>query len=266
MEEMVEVPLHAIHVNPYQPRRNFDETALDELAGSLKAIGLLHPPVVRRLEAGVFELIAGERRLRAAARAGFTQIPVLVRQADDFQSAQAALLENLQRSDLNPIETALAIRKMMGDFQLTQEELSLRLGKKRSTIANFVRLLTLPQDMQESVGKGQITMGHAKVILSLTRAEDREALHRFLLEREATVREAEAEANRLLRRRQPPTLFSDPDSENALAALKKALENRFGTKAFVEHKRKGGGRIVLHYENLDDLDRLLALMGTSTEG
>lgn len=167
-DEFKQISIEHIRVNPYQPRREFKEEELRELAQSIRSVGLIHPPLVRPVpHSSFYELISGERRFKAAQLAGFTTIPVYIRHISDPISAQAALIENMQRSDLNPLEIAFALKALMMEFELTQEELANKIGKKRSTIANFLRLLTLPEKIRESLSKESISMGHAKAILGL---------------------------------------------------------------------------------------------------
>jgi len=179
-EEIREVDVEKITINPFQPRRHFSPTELEELAESIKAVGLIHPPVVR--PAGdLYEIISGERRYRACKLMGLLTIPVVVRAASNTISAQASLIENIQRVDLNPIEIAKALRSLVEQFGFNQDDLALRIGKKRSTVANYLRLLALPKGIQDSVSSDVITMGHAKAILSLEGFEKQNLLHELIL-------------------------------------------------------------------------------------
>ena len=167
-EVLLHIDISQISVNPFQPRRHFAQGELEELAQSIKAVGLLHPPLVRALDDGVsFEIISGERRFRAAQLAGMQKIPVMMRAVTHEISAQAALIENIQRVELNPLEISKALHRLIEEFQLKQEELGVKLGMKRSTLSNYLRLLGLPKNIQDSVSSEQITMGHAKAILAL---------------------------------------------------------------------------------------------------
>ena len=260
---ILEIDAAKIRVNRFQPRREFAEDDLEELAQSIKSVGLIHPPAVRPCDdEGFYELISGERRLRAAQRAGLSKIPVVVHHSTQFLSAQAALIENLQRVDLNPIEIALAFQRLMNEFGLSQEELSQRVGKKRSTVANYMRLLTLPVSMQDSVSKGFITMGHAKVILSLE-SDDRQALlHELILRDDLTVRSTESVALKLSKKaKKPAPLFVNRDFY--LEELAEKIQQKLGTRVAIQGMGKCG-RITIDYYNYDDLDRLLKLLGVET--
>ncbi len=240
MRQVIEVDIDKIEVNPHQPRQNFRQEDLDSLADSIRAVGLIHPPVVRVTARG-YQIVAGERRYRAAGIAGLTKIPVLVDETTEEQSAEAALIENIQRVDLNPLEIATALKRLIEDFGLSQEELAQRVGKKRSTIANYLRLLQLPQDVKESLASGEITMGHAKVLLSVEGAEQR-TLFGKLLERPMSVREIESLVEKKM---QAPAI---PD-------WVQNLEQRLQTKV-----KPGRGRFTVHYRSEEELERILELL------
>src|SRR5216117_2182611 len=189
-ESLVEVPIDQIEVNPNQPRKVFDFTALDELAASIRSSGVIQPIIVRRL-AGSYQLIAGERRWRAARQAGLERIPAIVRDATDAQSLELALVENLLREDLNPIDEAEAYEKLLGQFGWTQEELAGRIGRDRSSIANSLRLLRLPEEIQADLRGGRLTMGHARALLALTNPTDQLRLRDDILAHAWSVRATE---------------------------------------------------------------------------
>lgn len=259
-DEIKEVPLEAIAINPYQPRRCFEQQELEELAQSIKMVGLLHPPLVRLIGLDQYELISGERRYRAAELAGMKTIPVIVRPfLTPSLSAQAALIENIQRVDLNSIEIAKALHRLVIEFNLTQEELSQRLGKKRSTIANYLRLLSLPTHIQESVSTNLMTMGHAKAILSLNGIDKQNFLHEIILKDRLNVREAEEAAIRIGEKKKKEAASYVP-RDFYLDELANKIQHKMGTKVIIQEKGKGG-RITLDYYDLDDLDRLLDLFG-----
>lgn len=262
-EELKEVPVEKIGVNPFQPRRFFAQQELEELAASIKAVGLLHPPTVRPVANGFFEIISGERRFRACQLAGLTKIPVVIRFINDSISAQAALIENIQRVDLNPIEIAKALRSLIQEFGLNQDDLAIRIGKKRSTVANYLRLLALPKNIQDSVSKDIITMGHAKAILSLEGFEKQNLLHELILRDDLTVRETEEAATRISQKAKKQTLVYAP-RDFYLEQLAEKIQRRLGTKVMIQGKGKRG-RISIDYYNLDDLDRLLDLFGVNDE-
>lgn len=258
-DELKHLPPSAIVVNPYQPRREFKPEELEELAQSIRTIGLLHPPLVRPLSDSLYELISGERRLRAAQLASLELIPVYVRWTSGALSAEAALIENVQRVDLNPLEIAHALKRLMTEFKLSQELLAQRIGKKRSTVANYLRLLTLPQSIQESVSNGYITMGHAKAILSVEEEKKRFLLHELILRDDLTVREAEQAAQRRGEKvkKQSP---SQVPRDCYLNQLTDKMRERLGTQVAIQTKGKQG-RLIIDYYSYDDLDRLLALLG-----
>lgn len=258
IDNLIEVPLEKIAVSPYQPRRHFAQAELEELAQSIKAVGLIHPPVVRPLNReGDYELVSGERRLRAAELAGMRQIPVLVRESSSMDAAQAALIENIQRVDLNPIEIAKALKSLIQQFGWTQEELARRVGKKRPTVANYLRLLTLPKAIQESLVKNEITMGHAKAILSVEGFDKQSLLHALVKRDELTVRQAEEASLRIGERIKKPLPLK---RDYFLEELTTRLQQKFGTRVtFVGSGKQG--KICIDYYSLDDLDRLLLLLG-----
>lgn len=259
----MEVPVGQVRANAYQPRREFDEAGLGKLAASLKESGLLQPVVVRHSDGGGYELIAGERRLRAARLAGFETIPAIVRDVSEDEMLELALVENVQRDDLNAVELARAYRLMVTKFGLKQEELASRLSVSRPAVANTLRLLELPESIQEMVASGKITAGHARAILAAGGEEKRIALAREILEKGLSVREAEARAGN-----------SDPVTPKGGAARKRKgspahirrleskLEERLGTRVrIIEGKRKG--KIVIEFSSNDDFERILEVIGAA---
>lgn len=252
-EEAIQVPILDILPNPYQPRTDFAEEDLAELADSLKRDGLLQPPVVRRKGDGRYELIAGERRLRAARLAGFQTVPVVVRNCTDQQAMVLALVENLQRKDLNPIETAQAYHRLLKEFGLTQEALAERVGRDRSSVANMVRLVHLPTDIQQDIAAGRLTTGHAKVLLGLADREEQLRLARRIVAESLSVRQAEQAAARAARaakrRRKAGRAAAYPD-------LEERLRRRLGTRVTITTGRRGGV-VALHYYSPAELDRLV---------
>jgi ParB family transcriptional regulator, chromosome partitioning protein len=256
LEELREINVSEISVNPSQPRRHFAQAELEELAASIRAVGIIHPPVVQPDVSGNgFELISGERRFRAAQLAGFTKITVMVRNRNHCLSAQAALIENIQRVDLNPIEIAKALRNLSQEFKLNQEELALRVGKKRSTVANYLRLLTLPLDIQNSVGSGEISMGHAKAILALEDLQEQIALHQRVLRDNLTVRQTEAAVNYGIKKESKPAQERDCHLES----FGNLIQQKLGTKVTIQGDSQRG-RIQIEYYDLDDLDRIMTIL------
>jgi ParB family transcriptional regulator, chromosome partitioning protein len=263
-DELKHVSLLQIRVNPYQPRREFKPEDLEELAQSILSVGLLHPPLVRPLpNSDLYELISGERRFRASQLAGLTTIPVYVRATNYSVSAQAALIENIQRVDLNPLEIARALKRLMVEFGLTQDLLAQQLGKKRSTLANYLRLLSLPPVIQESIARDFITMGHAKAILALDQEEKQMLLHEIILRDNLNVREAEQAAQRIGEKAKKQQLSYVP-RDFYLEQLADKIREKLGTQVSIQAKGKKG-RICIDYYSLDDLDRLLVLFGVSQE-
>lgn len=262
-EVVQEVDVSQIVVNPFQPRRLFSQKELEELAESIKAVGLIHPPVVRPSETGgTFELVSGERRFRAAQLAGMQKIAVMVRSGSVCASAQAALIENIQRVDLNPIEIAKALRSLIEEFGFQQEDLAARIGKKRSTVANYLRLLGLPKNIQDGVSSGTISMGHAKAILSLSGFEKQHLLYELIVRDELTVREAEEAALRIAEKvKRQNLVYANRDFY--LEQIAERVQAKLGTKVSIQGKGKKG-RIHIDYYNLDDLERLLALFGVQS--
>lgn len=258
-DELLEIEIDLISVNPFQPRRHFAREELQELAASISAVGIIHPPTVRPLgKSRGYELISGERRLRAAQLAKLTKIPVIIRHSSSSDSAHAALIENIQRVDLNPIEIARALHNLAEEFDLGQEELAQRLGKKRSTVANYLRMLHLPEVIQNSVSEGMISMGHAKALLSLDLLEHQILLHNRIVRDGLSVRETEAAAKSISL--QKGIKHPLPASRNIhLDHLTNQLQEKLGTRVFIRGKGSQG-RIHIDYYTLDDLDRILSFL------
>lgn len=260
--EIKEIDIDQIEVNPFQPRRHFARDELEELAASIQVVGLLHPPLVRPKEfSDRYELISGERRFRAAQLAGLKKIQVIVRSSTNSISAQAALIENIQRVDLNPIEIAKALKSLVEQFGFQQDELATRIGKKRSTVANYMRLLSLPKNIQDSVSEGTITMGHAKAILALEGFEKQSLLHELIIRDDLNVREAEETALRINEKSKRQTL-AYVNRDFFLEEIAMRIQEKLGTKVMIQGKGKKG-RISIDYYSLDDLDRLLSLIGVN---
>jgi ParB family chromosome partitioning protein len=258
MQQLTLVSLNDIVINPNQPRRLFNEEELIELAQSIKLNGLLQPPLVRPLANKTFELVAGERRFRASKIAGLKEISVIVEERTEQESAKAALIENIQRVDLNPIETALAIRSLMNQFNLSQEEVAEKVAKKRSTVANFLRLLTLPDLIQQDVMDNKISMGHAKVILSLDEYHLQLLVHEHIMIKNLTVRECEKLVEKLQNKSVKPNI----ETRNFFVEeLEEKLREKFKTKVHIVEKSKKTGQLIIDYYSLDDFDRILEILG-----
>jgi ParB family chromosome partitioning protein len=261
-----ELPVGSIKPNPFQPRREFDETQLEELANSIAASGLLQPVVVRPRPGGVHELIAGERRWRAVQRLGWKQIPAVIKDVDDRALLTLALIENLQRDDLSPIDAALGYQRLMDEFKLPQQEVARLVGKDRSTVSNTLRLLRLPPDVQTMIQRKEISEGHGRAVLALS---DPAAMTR--LAREAvlagwSVRDLEARVrgDRPDAGRPPRTIRRPkPDARNPAAEIRRieeVLRARLQTDVRVTARRRGRGAVTVHYYSNDDLARILELI------
>ena len=255
-ETQTEIPIDQIEPNPRQPRKTFDVVALDELALSIKASGVIQPIVVRRGLAGRWQLIAGERRWRAARQAGLERIPAVVREATDSESLELALVENLLREDLNPMEEAEAYQQILGEFGWTQEQLAQRVGRDRSTIANSLRLLKLPVSIQDDLRANRLTMGHARALLALTSLADQMKLRDDILAQSWSVRATEKGVQK--QRASPP-----PRRSAELSALEESLQRALLTRVrIVGNERRG--RIEIVYATTDELNRLAAALGAQS--
>ncbi|MEY2751643.1 MAG: putative chromosome-partitioning protein ParB [Verrucomicrobiota bacterium] len=253
---VTELPVASIVPNPHQPRKEFDEAAVKELAESIRSEGLLQPIVVRKVKGG-YELIAGERRLRAFRHLGQKFIPVRVIEASDASSAVLALLENLQRADLNPVDEAVGVASLMRDFNLTQEAVADRLGKPRASIANLVRLLQLDREILGYLGKGQLSTGHAKVLLGLEQQAHRVQVARLVVEKGLSVRATEAEVKALAATKKTERKRAE---KTVVADVQKRLSSHFSTPVAVF--RKGvKGTISIPFTSDDELARLLEKIG-----
>src|SRR5436853_6927320 len=260
-ESLIDVPIEKIEVNPNQPRKVFDFTALDELAASIRASGVIQPIIVRRYGDG-YQLIAGERRWRAARQAGLERIHAIVRDATDAQSIEIALVENLLREDLNPIETAQAYQKLLAEFGWTQEELALRIGKDRTSIANCLRLLRLPEEIQADLRSGRLTMGHARALLALPAVSEQLKLRDEILTHDWSVRTTEdsIRAKESLAEARGLTPRKGRRRSVELAALEEALQRGLMTRVrIIGNERKG--KIEVSYATPDELERLAELLG-----
>ncbi|BCA55487.1 Chromosomal partitioning protein ParB [Nitrospira sp. KM1] len=251
--ELQHIRLDAIVPNRFQPRHTFSPEDLAELTSSLKQSGLLQPILVRRKGDGIYELISGERRWRAAKDAGLETIQAVVRNCADEESVILALVENLQREDLNPMEMAKAYHRMMTEFGLTQDVIAKRVGCDRSSIANLVRLLQLPVDVQQLIETNQLSSGHAKVILGLSSADEQLRVAQLVVSKNLSVRETEKIIEQAVpdRKRRGREIRRSP-----LSDVEGRLQKRFGTKVTIQNGRRGG-RIVIHYFSPDELDGIL---------
>lgn len=266
-DSVVELKINDISPNEGQPRKNFDDTSLQELAASISESGVIQPIIVQKKNGG-YRIVAGERRWRAARIAGLTVIPAIVRELSDRETMVQALLENLQREDLNPIEEAYAMQNLLKTHKLTQEQLAKKLGKPRATIANTMRLVNLDDSLQEYIRRGDLSEGHAKVILSLKDKEDQKMAAEMILQKEMNVRQAEIYVKKILEAREnpeAPKAVEVPDERVSLSVkevetkLKKQLGSRVKLK--LTDRSVGKGKIVIEYKDYDDLDRLISILG-----
>lgn len=245
---VIGIKLSDIIPNPYQPRDTFDEEALSELAASIKALGIIQPLTLRRIAGGKYQIISGERRFRAAGMAGLETVPAYIRQADDTAMLEMAIVENIQRENLDAIETALSFQRLMDECNLTQEEMAERVGKKRATIANFLRLLKLPEEIQKELKLGRISVGHAKAILSVEDPKMQIQLCRQATEAGWSVRQMESKVSSGERKKEPPA--PEKALPNLYSSLGKEFERRFGKKASL--KRSSNGDVTLTVRFKDD--------------
>ncbi|MCZ4693189.1 ParB/RepB/Spo0J family partition protein [Ancylomarina euxinus] len=255
-----EIELSKIEVNPFQPRTKFDDEALNELAKSIKELGIVQPITVRKLNSNSFQLIAGERRLRASKIAGLTKIPAYVRLAEDDKMLEMALVENIQREDLDSIEIAISYQRLIDECDLTQESLSDRVGKKRSTISNYLRLLKLPAEIQKGIREKQILMGHARALVNVDNREYQLSIFKMAADQELSVRKIEE----MVREANNGTPVKEKTSPVRLAeeyeSLKAHLSKHFGSKIDMKRSDKGNGKIIIPFKSDDDLERILGVL------
>ncbi|WP_106769589.1 ParB/RepB/Spo0J family partition protein [Paenibacillus faecalis] len=257
-DKVVEIPLSQLRANPYQPRKTFNEEAIQELAESIRQHGVIQPIIVRSVLKG-YEIIAGERRFRASQYCGKATIPAVVRPFSDQQVMEIALIENLQRENLNAMEIAVAYQGLMEQFSLTQEELSLKVGKSRSHIANFLRLLSLPEEVKENVSRGTLSMGHARAIVGLKDPVLVKQLAKQCVEQEWSVRELEEAVKNLDRKPTEKDKVKVKKRDPYIDHLEESLRERFKTTVKIKHN-KDKGKIELNYYSKQDLERLLELL------
>ena len=257
------IPLDQIEANPRQPRYDFDEQALQELANSIRIHDIIQPVTVSKIADGKYRLVSGERRLRAAKIAGLKDIPAYIRQTDDQQLLELALLENLQREDLNAIEIALSYKRMMDDLHYTQEQVAERMGKERSTVANYIRLLKLPPDIQIAVRNGTLSMGHARALVNVDTVDKQLFIFGEINSRNLSVRQTEELVRKLYK---GETAVKDSIKTGLPPAYKKIEDNlasHFSTKVKLQHSNKGNGSITIEYYSLQELNKILDQMGAS---
>ncbi|MBK6931758.1 MAG: ParB/RepB/Spo0J family partition protein [Saprospirales bacterium] len=254
------LPVNQIEANPFQPRTEFDQTALDELTDSIRVHGLIQPVTVRRLHDKAYQLISGERRFRAAQMAGLTEIPAYVRLADDQQMLEMALIENIQRQDLNAIEVAISYQRLKEECNLTDELLSERVGKDRATITNYLRLLRLPVDIQQAIKNGQLSMGHARALAGVNDIAFQLSLLRQIAQEGLSVRAVEALIARHKEDRSGKKSTADKRLPDHLRHIQDQFRAYFGAKVDLKRNDKGKGQLVIKFENDGELNRLIDLI------
>ena len=255
-----EIRLAEIEVNPFQPRTDFDEQALNELADSIKLQGLIQPITVRRVNAHKYQLISGERRFRASKLAGLTQIPAYVRTANDQQMLEMALIENIQRENLNAIEVALSFQRMIEECNLKQEELGDRVSKNRSTVTNYLRLLKLPPSIQASIRDGELTMGHAKALITIEDPAKQLFIHQHIIQQGLSVRKVE-ELVREMQKSPVKKEGKQPEPVSyQLQKIQDDLASKFSTRVTLKLGSKGNGVIEIPFLSEDDLGRILEML------
>lgn len=255
-----QIAISAVVTNPYQPRTDFDELALNELADSIKIHGLIQPITVREKEGGGYELISGERRLRASKLAGLTEIPAYIRKADNQQMLEMALIENIQRENLNAIEVALSFQQMIDECQLKPDQLGERVGKNRTTVANYLRLLKLPPSIQASIRDNQISMGHARALISVSDTAKQLLIHQEIIAKGLSVRNVEDMVRNIDSLKVPNNKSNEKAVSFEIQKLQKDLSDKFAAKVKLKVKDNGKGSIEIPFTNADDLNRVLELL------
>ena len=258
---VIRIPIDQIQGNPKNPRHDFDEQSMNELAASIKLHDIIQPLTVTRSASGKYQLIAGERRYRAAKIAGLKDVPAYIRHANDSELLELALLENLQREDLNAIEIALSYKRMMDELQYTQEQVSERMGKERSTVTNYIRLLKLPPDIQLAVRNGTLSMGHARALINIDTVDKQLYVFNEIKNKQLSVRQTEDLVRNLYKSTRTDVKSS---SKSALPPAYKKIEDNlashFSTKVKLVHNNKGYGSITLEYYSLEELNKILEQM------
>ncbi len=255
------IPIDAIEANPFQPRTEFEKIPLEELAQSIKEVGIIQPITLRKLGYDRYQIISGERRYRAAQMAGLKEIPAYIRIANDQQMLEMALIENIQREDLNPIEIALSYQRLIDECKLTQEELSKKVGKQRSTVTNYLRLLKLPAPIQKGLKENLLSMGHARALINIENEDKQLALYALIIEQDLSVRDVENLAKGAKNNYKPKVKRENTPLSIEEKLLFGQLKEKFDR--FVQYKKnaKGGGKIILSFENEDDLNIILKKIG-----
>ena len=251
------ISIQDIEPNPKQPRRDFEESALQELATSIKLHDIIQPVTVSKLSNGKYRLIAGERRWRAAKLAGLKDIPAFIRQANDQQLLELALLENLQREDLNAMEVALSYKRMMDELEYTQEQVADRMGKDRSTVANVIRLLKLPPDIQLAVRKGSLSMGHARALIALELVDAQLIAFKEILAKGLSVRQTEALVQQLKKELPAVKKVKNSNASSPYRRIEDKLASHFSTRVRIKQSKRGDGQLIIEFYTADELNKIL---------
>lgn len=255
-----EIDISLIEVNPWQPRSTFDEERLEELAASIRSVGIVVPLTLRKTDEDKYQIIAGERRFRAARKAGLTKVPAYVREAEDDVMLEMALVENIQREDLDPIEVAISYQRLLDECNLTQEDLSEKVGKKRSTVSNYLRLLKLPAEIQMGLRSRSISMGQARAIINIEDTEKQLEIYRKIVEEDLSVRMVEALVRELDSPSKPEKVKTTKELSDEYNELKKHLSEFFKTNIGFSRDRKGKGKIVIPFKSDDELEQIIAIL------
>lgn len=258
---IIELDIDSIEINPFQPRTNFNEESLQELASSIKELGLIQPITVRKLDFNKYQLISGERRLRASKIVGLSTVPAYIRLANDNESLVMALVENIQRHDLDPIEIALSYQRLIEEIQLTQEQMSERVGKKRSTITNYLRLLKLDPIIQTGIRDGFISMGHGRAIINIEDQDIQTDIYQRIVSENLSVRETEALVKNYQESIKPKIKTPQKNTSFAIGEdQKKAFVNFFGSKIDIKTSPNGKGKITIPFHSEEDFNRIIKLI------
>ncbi len=258
---MSQIGVVQIQTNPFQPRDYFDADALRELADSIRIHGIIQPITVRQLEKDIYQLIAGERRFQAAKIAGLETIPAYIRTANDQQMLEMALIENIQREDLNPIEVALSYQRLIAECQLKQDELGDRVGKNRATVSNYLRLLRLPPDLQAGLREKKLSMGHARAIVNVENVDQQLFIYKKILEDQWSVRRTEDHVRSLMEEKPAKKTPHKKQFDVEVARIQNRLTSRFGHRIQIRCGEAGNGEIRIPFLSTDDLNRILEIMG-----
>jgi ParB family transcriptional regulator, chromosome partitioning protein len=259
------IPITDIETNPKQPRRDFDEQTLNELAESIKIHDIIQPVTVSKLASGKYRLIAGERRWRASKIAGLKDLPAYIRQANDVELLELALLENLQREDLNAMEISLSYKRMMEELDYTQEQVAERMGKDRSTVANFIRLLKLPPDIQLAVRNGNLSMGHARALINVDTVDRQLYIYKEIKEKGLSVRQTETLVRNLYKQSGAVKKPSKSSLSPAYQKIEDNLASHFSTRVKLRHGKNGNGQITFEYYSQEELAKLLRTMNVEPD-